>query len=35
MKKIRSQAAIAANVDIPVLLLGESGTGGSAGAPDP
>jgi len=26
MKKIRSQAALVANVDIPVLLLGESGT---------
>jgi len=27
MKKIRSQAALVANVDIPVLLPGESGTG--------
>ena len=27
MKKIRSQAALVANVDISVLLLGESGTG--------
>src|SRR5438309_3944820 len=27
MRKIRSQAALVANVDIPVLLLGESGTG--------
>src|SRR3974390_1154163 len=27
MKKIRSQAALVANVDIPVLMLGESGTG--------
>src|ERR1700741_4181370 len=27
MKKIRSQAALVANVDIHVLLLGESGTG--------
>src|SRR6478672_4111437 len=27
MKKIRSQAALVANVDIPVLLLGESGVG--------
>src|SRR5215831_2424133 len=26
MRKIRSQAALVANVDIPVLLLGESGT---------
>ena len=27
MRKIRSQAALVANVDIPVLLLGESGSG--------
>jgi two-component system response regulator AtoC len=27
MRKIRSQAALVANVDIPVLLLGESGAG--------
>src|ERR1700683_3642819 len=27
MRKIRSQAALVAKVDIPVLLLGESGTG--------
>src|ERR1700756_2866066 len=27
MRKIRSQAALVAHVDIPVLLLGESGTG--------
>src|SRR5207302_8721887 len=27
MRKIRSQAALVANVDIPVLLLGDSGTG--------
>jgi DNA-binding NtrC family response regulator len=27
MRKIRSQAALVANVDIPVLLLGESGVG--------
>src|ERR1700741_4233911 len=27
MRKIRSQAALVANVDFPVLLLGESGTG--------
>src|SRR6266852_8696227 len=27
MRKIRSQAALVANVDIPVLMLGESGTG--------
>ena len=27
MRKIRSQAALVANVDIPVLLLGKSGTG--------
>ena len=27
MKKLRSQAALVSGVDIPVLLLGESGTG--------
>src|SRR5262249_41142686 len=27
MRKIRSQAALVANVDIPLLLLGESGSG--------
>ena len=27
MKKIRSQSKLVANVDIPVLMLGESGTG--------
>src|SRR5947209_19088718 len=27
MRKLRSQAALVANVDIPVLMLGESGTG--------
>ena len=31
MRKIRSQAALVANVDIPVLMLGESGTGVACG----